>query len=251
MRLYFIAVLWYFVHYYSLQSPNKAFRVTTWPLSSPCRLSGGHQPVLLCASPGAGGLRCSLLQGLRAQWLDAVVHLLSDLLQQECGGEADADALHPGLQCWRRWDDMCECMQHVLSRLIAADPLLGTLLSNSYHLLGFKRSFFPCLPIWISPHDSGFHLMSSNVFFFFQSRLTVTAMVVAWITVMEGNTSVKVLQEPLALCLHLASHFLPLWLQMKVNSTAPVRVGSLSFTVVLTLCVWNRWILLVPGYVAS
>lgn len=102
----YVSILWYFVHYSNLQSEKKEFGVTNWPLTSPCRSVGGHQPMLVWASTGACGLRRSLLEGLRAQWLDAMVHVLSDLLQQECGGEANADTFHPGIQCWWRWDDM-------------------------------------------------------------------------------------------------------------------------------------------------
>lgn len=70
--------------------------------SPPPRRGGGQQPVLALAPSGARGLRGALLEGLRAERLDAVVHLLPDLLQQEHRGQADEDALHPGLQRRRR-----------------------------------------------------------------------------------------------------------------------------------------------------
>lgn len=82
------------------------------------------------------------------------------------------------------------------------------LLHCSFYLLslfGAKE-----LPILIPPHIFKCLCVSylfSFSFFFLWSHLTVTAMVVAWITVMEGNTSGSVLQKPLALFLRLAISF--------------------------------------------
>lgn len=66
------------------------------------RRGGGQKSLFLLPGPGARSLSGAVLEGLRAQRLDVMVFLFSDLLQQEHRGEADEDAFHSGLQRWGR-----------------------------------------------------------------------------------------------------------------------------------------------------
>lgn len=61
------------------------------------RRRGGQKSLLVLPGSGARALWGALLEGLRAQRLDLLVYLFSDLLQQNHRGKADEDTLHSGL----------------------------------------------------------------------------------------------------------------------------------------------------------
>lgn len=61
------------------------------------RRRGGQKSLLVRPGSGARALWGALLKGLRAQRLDLLVYLFSDLLQQNHRGKADEDTLHSGL----------------------------------------------------------------------------------------------------------------------------------------------------------
>ena len=82
------------------------------------RRRGGQKSLLVLPGPGARALWGALLEGLRAQRLDLLVYLFSDLLQQNHRGEADEDTLHSGLQRRGRWVSTCRLCDSLLHHLV-------------------------------------------------------------------------------------------------------------------------------------
>lgn len=222
---------WYVCALHSAYSVHPSFLPPKFDFVISLRRGSGQKPVFVPRPPGARSLWCALLEGLRAQWLDLVVYLLADLLQQDHRGQADEDSLRPGLQRRRRW-----VAPPLTSRRYSSAPWRVEMNADEARILAFQVVLCcQLLNVWIS-HSSACafvlisihllicpadyfcwcvsspdtHFLSVSTMFTLRTLVlsvtplsclplcvssvvcvfdsfTVIAMVVAWITVMEGN----------------------------------------------------------------
>ena len=144
------------------------------------RWAGGEWSMWRDFSPRANPLSSAMFQGLCPQWLDSLVNLLPDLLQQDHRGKTNEDAFDTGLQRRRRWLAHCSALLICFACLFACFclPCTGYKLSVCLHIRFVSMGVCVCLSL------QSCCVMLKHVVCF----LTVTAMVVAWITVMEGKS---------------------------------------------------------------